>query len=106
MTPARIPLTKPLISDAVVPETSFEFIESWFVKAKHEAKKQAQHDSAKLWEDGVEHLSYYKDLSDKNQETIKELVETLIHLKHNNHHTIEEEMWKIDQSLSKAKSHE
>ena len=38
------------------PETSFEFICEWFLKAQENARKQGRHDSAKLWADGLEHL--------------------------------------------------
>jgi hypothetical protein len=41
------------------PETSFEFICEWFEKARKNALAQGRNDSAKLWEDGLQHLKYY-----------------------------------------------
>lgn len=37
-------------------DTSFEFIVSWFEKAAKTAKTNNKNDSAKLWEDGLQHL--------------------------------------------------
>lgn len=45
-----------------------------------------------------EAMAEIKNLESQNAR----LREALIHLKQNNHHSIEEEMWKIDQALSEG----
>lgn len=40
----------------------------------------------------------------EKDELIRELIDTLLHLKHNRHHTIEEEIWKIDEILKKVQN--
>ena len=46
-------------------QTSFEFVVGWFVKASKKAKAQRNYDSARLWEDGLEHLhALHKEASE------------------------------------------
>ena len=47
------------------PDTSFEFIEEWFLKAAENAQKQGRNESALLWRDGLQHLRYMHDELDE-----------------------------------------
>ena len=57
------------------PETSFILIEEWFKKCEFSARMIGKEDSAKLWEDGLQHLKHFQALAqDNNNQNLKERI--------------------------------
>lgn len=46
------------------PPVSFEFVQRWFEHCRDTAMKARRNDSARLWQDGLDYLIYYKKLAE------------------------------------------
>lgn len=59
------------------PETSFEFVTSWFEGAKEAAGARGNRDSAELWGDGLKHLQHLNAECDRLKAENAELAAAL-----------------------------